>query len=243
MTALLEVSHLISGYGKLAIIQDMSLTVDEGEVLAIIGANGSGKSTFVRTLFGLTSIFEGNIFFTGKTLTRLKTEEIIKLGISFVPQTNNVFPDLTVGENLELGFLGNRNRSSKESVKAGILNTFPILKERKSQRAATLSGGERQMLALARALMSQPKLLTLDEPTAALAPAVAQQFLSKLEEIHNSGVTIIIVEQNARLALQFAKRGILLVQGKKAFEGSSEEILNNEDIIRLYLGLAGKAIH
>jgi ABC-type branched-subunit amino acid transport system ATPase component len=232
----LEIKNLVSGYSKLAIVQGVSFRVSEGDKLAIIGPNGSGKSTLVRTIFGLTSIFEGTISFRGSEITRLKTEQLIKLGLCLVPQINNVFPDLTVIENLELGFLGNRSGTGRNSVLRNVLETFPILKQKQSQLAGTLSGGERQMLALGRALMSQPELLVLDEPTAALAPMVADQLFRKLEEIHSSGVSLMIVEQNAKRVLKFATRGLVLVQGRIAFEGKPDEISSDSEIVKLFLG-------
>lgn len=235
---LLEVRNLVCGYGNLHIVQDISLDVEDGEILAIIGPNGSGKSTFVKAMFGLSDVMSGSLLFNGKDITKSKTQELARMGLSFVPQVNNVFPDLTIRENLELGALGNGDKSSrKESIQMA-LKTFPVLSERIAQRAGTLSGGERQMLAVARTLVARPKLLVLDEPTAALAPIIAEQLFQKLEEIHGSGVTLMIVEQNAARVLKFAKKGLVLVQGKKAFEGSPEQISSDKEIIRLYLGSA-----
>ena len=237
---LLEVQNLVSGYGSLPIVQDISLEIDEGEILSIIGPNGSGKSTLVKAIFGLADVMSGRIVFNGKDITKSKTQEMAKMGLSFVPQINNVFPDLTVKENLELGALGNREKSSRKEAIQMALKTFPLLNERTTQRAGTLSGGERQMLAIARTLVARPKMLVLDEPTAALAPIIAEQVFEKLAEIHNSGVTLILVEQNAARALKFAKKGLVLVQGKKAFEGLPEQISNDQEIIKLYLGTAQK---
>lgn len=235
---LLEVRNLVCGYGSLPIVQDVSLDVEEGEILAIIGPNGSGKSTFVKAMFGLSDVMSGSIIFNGKDITKSKTQELARTGLSFVPQVSNVFPDLTIRENLELGALGNGDKSSRKDSIQMALKTFPVLGERITQRAGTLSGGERQMLAVARTLVARPKLLVLDEPTAALAPIIAEQLFQKLEEIHGSGVTLMIVEQNAARVLKFAKKGLVLVQGKKAFEGSPEQISSDKEIIRLYLGSA-----
>ena len=236
----LTVKDIVSGYGRMAIVQGVSFEVNEGDTVAIIGPNGSGKSTLVKTIFGLTTVFEGSIGFAGRDITKEPTERLPKLGLAYVPQVSNVFPDLTIAENLALGFVGNRNRLAKREALEGVLKTFPILKEREGQRAGTLSGGERQMLAVERALMAQPKLLVLDEPTAALAPIMAEQLFQKLEEIRGSGVTLMIVEQNARRVLKFAKKGLVLVQGKKAFEGSPDQISNDREIIKLYLGAAAE---
>ena len=233
---LLEVRNLISGYGSLPIVQDVSLDVQEGEILAIIGPNGSGKSTFVKAIFGLSDVMSGSILFNGKDITKSKTQELARMGLSFVPQVSNVFPDLTIKENLQLGALGNSEKSSRKDSIQVALKTFPVLSERITQRAGTLSGGERQMLAVARTLVARPKLLVLDEPTAALAPIIADQLFQKLDEIHNSGVTLMMVEQNVKRVLNFAKKGIVLVQGRKAFEGSPEQISNDQELMKLYLG-------
>ena len=204
MGLLLEVKNLVSGYGNLPIVQDVSLSVVQGDILAIIGPNGSGKSTLVKAIFGMADVMSGGIVFNGKEITKSKTQELARMGLSFVPQVSNVFPDLTIKENLELGTLGNSEKSSRKEAIQIALKTFPVLSERITQRAGTLSGGERQMLAVARTLVARPKLLVLDEPTAALAPIIAEQLFQKLDEIHSSGVTLILVEQNALRALKFA---------------------------------------
>lgn len=233
---MLEIKNLVSGYGKLAIIQDISFAVNEGDLVAIVGPNGSGKSTLVKSILGLTSIFEGSILYQGKEITKRKPENIAAMGIGYVPQVANVFGDLTVLENLEMGGITVRSRNERSQRFQKVVSIFPILKERERQKAGLLSGGERQMLAVGRALMAEPKLLILDEPTAALAPIVAEQLFQKLAEIKEMGVTQVLVEQNARKALNLANRGLVLVQGKKAFEGAPEQISNDQEIIRLFLG-------
>jgi len=234
---MLEIKNLISGYGKLAIIQDVSFKVDEGDVVALVGPNGSGKSTLVKSIFGLTNIFEGRITFQGTNITRWKPEKIAKMKLGYVPQLANVFPDLTVNENLDLGSVTIRDGEKRRHLRDRVIDLFPILKSRPRQRAGLLSGGERQMLAVGRALMAEPKLLILDEPTAALAPMVAEQLLQRLVEIRQKmGVTIVLVEQNARKALGLANKGLVLVQGKSAFEGTPDQISKDKDIIRLFLG-------
>ena len=235
--AMLEIKHLVSGYGKMAIIQDLSFTVFEGDLVAIVGPNGSGKSTLVKSILGLTNIFEGSITFEGTEMSAWKTERIVKMKVGYVPQLANVFPDLTVAENLELGGTTSKGRERKRQLHERVMKLFPRLQAKSKQKAGLLSGGERQMLAIGRALMADPKLLILDEPTAALAPAAAEQVFQQLMEIRRSlGVTIILVEQNARKALALANRGLVLVQGKNAFEGSPDQISNDKDIIRLFLG-------
>jgi ABC-type branched-subunit amino acid transport system ATPase component len=234
---ILGIEHLVSGYGKLAIIQDVSFEVYEGDLVAIVGPNGSGKSTLVKSILGLTSIFEGRVSFAGRLISGLRPEKIARLGLGYVPQLANVFPDLTVSENLELGGITVSNVAEKKRTLERVLSLFPILKSRPGQRAGLLSGGERQMLAIGRALMAEPKLLILDEPTAALAPATAEQLMRLLVEIRQTmGVTIVLVEQNARKALSLANRGLVLVQGKRAFEGTPDQISQDKDIIRLFLG-------
>jgi len=234
---MLEIKNLVSGYGKLAIIQDVSFKVDAGDFVAIVGPNGSGKSTLVKSILGLTNIFEGTITFEGMNITNWKPEKIAKLKLGYVPQLGNVFPDLSVSENLELGGVTVRDERQKRKMRELVVELFPILKSRSGQRAGLLSGGERQMLAVGRALAAEPKLLILDEPTAALAPLVAEQLFQRLMEIRQKlNVTIILVEQNARKALGLANRGLVLVQGKSAFEGTPDQISKDKDIIRLFLG-------
>ncbi len=186
---------------------------------------------------GLTSIFEGKVSFEGKDITSEKPEKISNMKLGYVPQISNVFTDLTVLENLEMGASSIKGKSKKKEIVGRVVHLFPILEMRARQKAGLLSGGERQMLAVGRALMAEPKMLILDEPTAALAPIVAEQLFQKLTEIREQlGVTIILVEQNARKALNLANRGLVLIQCKKAFEGTPDQILKDTGIIRLFLG-------
>ncbi len=234
---MLEIKNLVSGYGKLAIIQDVSFKVNAGDFAVIVGPNGSGKSTLVKSVLGLANVFEGSITFEGTDIKGWKPEKIAMRGLGYVPQLANVFPDLTVSENLELGGITVRSEQRKKQLHERVLELFPLLKSRPRQKARLLSGGERQMLAVGRALMAEPRLLILDEPTAALAPMVAEQLLQRLVEIRQKmGVTIVLVEQNARKALSLANRGLVLVQGKSAFEGTPDQISQDKDIIRLFLG-------
>jgi ABC-type branched-subunit amino acid transport system ATPase component len=234
---MLEVKNLVSGYGKVAIIQDISFGVNEGDFLAIVGPNGSGKSTLVKSILGLTNIFEGTVSFEGTAITGWRPEKIARMRLGYIPQLANVFPDLTVAENLQLGSTTIRDRREKRRIHDNVLSLFPFLASRPNQRANLLSGGERQMLAIGRALMAEPKLLKLDEPSAALAPLAAEQLFRQLVEIRQKmGITIILVEQNARKALALANRGLVLVQGKSAFEGTPDQISKDKEIIRLFLG-------
>jgi branched-chain amino acid transport system ATP-binding protein len=234
---LLEVRNLVSGYGKMAIIQGVSFTVEAGDFVALVGPNGSGKSTLVKSIVGVASVFEGEVYFNGANITSKKAEQIAALRLGYVPQIANVFTDLTVRENLEMGGTIVKGSEEKRKLLRQVQTLFPALASRGHQRAGLLSGGERQMLAVARALMAEPQLLILDEPTAALAPKIADQLFQKLTDIRTQlGVTIVLIEQNARKALSLANRGIVLIQGKKAFEGTPEQIVNDREIIRLFLG-------
>ncbi len=235
--ALLEVENLVSGYGKLAIIQGVSLAIEPGDFGTLVGPNGSGKSTLIKSIVGLATVFEGKITFDGSNITKRKPENIASLKLGYVPQISNVFTDMTVRENLEMGGTIIRESVQRKKLFDRVVNLFPLLSSRENQKAGYLSGGERQMLAIARALMAEPKLLILDEPTAALAPIVADQLFQKLSEIRSElNVTIVLVEQNARKALSLANRGFVLIQGKKAFEGTPEQILKDTEIIQLFLG-------
>jgi ABC-type branched-subunit amino acid transport system ATPase component len=234
---MLEVKNLVSGYGKVAIIQGISFSVNEGDFVAIVGPNGSGKSTLVKSILGLTNIFEGTVSFQGNVITGWRPEKIARLRLGYIPQLANVFPDLTVAENLQLGSSTIRDRREKKRIHDNVLSLFPFLASRPNQRANLLSGGERQMLAVGRALMAEPKLLILDEPSAALAPLAAEQLFRQLVEIRQKmGITIVLVEQNARKALALANRGLVLIQGKSAFEGTPDQISKDKEIIRLFLG-------
>jgi len=237
---LLKVDNLISGYGKMAIVQGISFESEKGGIVAVIGPNGSGKSTLVKSIFGLTTVFDGSVEFAGRQIRGMKPEEISRIGLSYVPQISNVFPELSVKDNLIVGGIMIRDRKERDKRLKEVVQIFPILRERERQKAGTLSGGERQMLAIGRALMAKPLMLILDEPTAALAPIMADQVFKKLTEVRESGVTLLLVEQNARKALSLADRGIVLTQGKKVFDGTPAEITNDEQIIKLFLGTAGK---
>jgi neutral amino acid transport system ATP-binding protein len=211
--------------------------VNKGDFIAMVGPNGSGKSTLVKSILGLTRIFEGTVSFDGTNITGLPPEKIARMRLGYAPQLANVFPDLTIAENLELGASTVHGKQEKKRIHERVLNLFPFLGSRPHQRANLLSGGERQMLAIGRALMADPKLLILDEPTAALAPLAAEQLFGRLTLIGKQmGVTIVLVEQNARKALGLANRGLVLVQGKIAFEGTPDQISKDKDIIRLFLG-------
>lgn len=234
---LLQARGVYAGYGKLTILYDITMEVITGEIVAIIGPNGSGKSTLVKSIYGIADVFEGEVLFKARPVTHIRPDKLTKLGASYVPQLANVFSELDVIENLELGAIIRRHDSISDTME-GVFQLFPLLQERRRQKAKTLSGGERQMLAIGRSLMVTPDLLILDEPTAALSPKFASDVFQKIQEIRDQGVTILMVEQNAKKALEMSDRGYVLVAGKKAYEGPSKEILSNEQFGKIFLGLA-----
>ncbi len=232
--SLLEVEQVVSGYGDMEILHGVSIRVEEGEVVAVIGPNGSGKSTLLKTIFGLVQARRGTISFRGRDITRLQPHAIVPLGISYVPQADNTFLSLTVRENLEMGaFL---RRDGVHQRMAEVMGMFPDLARLQGTRVNKLSGGQRQMVALARALMLDPTLLLLDEPSAGLSPQSVNVVFDKLTEINRAGVTVLLVEQNARRALEMAHRGYVLASGENRYEGEAATILANEEVGRLYLG-------
>ncbi|MCC3145730.1 ABC transporter ATP-binding protein [Halanaerobium sp. Z-7514] len=234
MVKLLEVNNIRAGYGEIEIIHGLSLTVNKGEIVSIVGPNGSGKSTFLKSIFSLVDIMDGQITFQNEILNNAATDEMIKKGLSFVPQTDNIFPSLTVHENLELG--GYISRKKLKDRLDLVYDLFPPLLAKKKKRAGTLSGGQRQMVAFGRALIMKPKLLLLDEPTAGLAPMYIQLILDKVKAINETGVTILMVEQNAKKALEMSDRGYVLAAGVKKYEDSGRALLENEEVAQLFLG-------
>jgi branched-chain amino acid transport system ATP-binding protein len=231
---LLKINDIYAGYGEIEIIHGISLEVKEGEIVSIVGPNGSGKSTFLKSIFSLVDIMKGNIDYLGTDLTKLGTDKMIEQGLSFVPQTDNVFPTLTVAENLELGaYVSNKNLKDRFDL---IYSLFPPLVEKRKKKAGTLSGGQRQMVAFGRALVMEPKLLLLDEPTAGLAPMFIDLILDKVVEINKTGVSILMVEQNAKKALAMSDRGYVLAAGEKKYEDSGKGLLENEEVAQLFLG-------
>ena len=217
-------------------VQGVSLALARGEIVAVVGPNGSGKSTVLKAIMGLAALFEGRVTLEGRDVTHANPEEKARLGLGYVPQVENTFPDLTVLENLEMGAYAVASSEERRDDLARMFALFPILSERKRQPASTLSGGERQMLAIARALMARPRVLLLDEPTAALAPRMVGELFRRIKEIRDSGVPILLVEQHAKGALQLADRGYVLVAGQRAMEGRGADILANEDLKRVFLG-------
>jgi neutral amino acid transport system ATP-binding protein len=236
---LLEVENVHAGYMKdLDILQGVNFRVDSGELVTVIGPNGAGKSTLAKTIFGLLTPHTGRITFKGENITGLKSNQIVQRGMCYVPQIANVFPSLSVEENLEMGaFIRN---DSLKPLKDKIFTMFPKLAARRRQRAGTLSGGERQMLAMGKALMLEPQLLILDEPSAALSPILVTSVFEQIKQVNQAGTAIILVEQNAKKALEMAHRGYVLESGRDRFEGRAQDLLNDPKVGELYLG-AGKA--
>jgi len=240
MTPIFAAENIIAGYGDAIIVQDVSIQVAEGEVVAIVGPNGSGKSTLIKSFLGFARLFQGTVLYQGKNITNIASHQAASLGIGYVPQINNVFPNLTIAENLDMGAY---HGGSKASIKAGIAEIyemFPELEARKKGLAGNLSGGERQMLAIARAVMAQPKVLFLDEPLASLSPKPASVILSKMESIRESGIAIAIVEQNVNKVLSISNRGYVLVNGACAMEGDSASLFAEDSSKQRYLGLESK---
>ena len=231
----LECNGIAAGYVKgLNILQGVDLVVKEKEIVSIIGPNGAGKSTLLKAIMGLIDISGGRFYINGIEKTNLATHKIVEEGIGYVPQVANVFPSLTIEENLEIGSWS-LNKNQKESLKR-IYEKFSLLKDRKKDKAGNLSGGQRQILALARALITKPNLLLLDEPSAGLSPVAINEVFSIINDINQSGVSILLVEQNAKRALSFSDRGYVLDQGRNAYQGKGEELLNDPRVVELYLG-------
>ena len=231
---MLDVDALDAGYGDFQVLYDVDLAVDEGEYVTIVGPNGAGKSTVMKSVFGLTSYMGGRVEFQGAEISGLRPEEIITHGIGYVPQTDNVFGSLTVRENLEMGayILDEVPQKALEAV----FERFPILEERQDQKAGSMSGGQQQMVAMGRALMLEPDLLLLDEPSAGLAPDLVDEMFDRVDVINESGTAILMVEQNAKEALRRCDRGYVLVQGRNRYEDNGQALLADEQVRRDFLG-------
>lgn len=233
---MLKLNNLSVHYGAIQAIRNISMEIKQGEVVSLIGANGSGKTTTLRTISGLVRKSSGEIFYENKEISKKQASDIVKLGLSHVPEGRRVFPRMSVYENLEVGAI---TRKDKEGVAKDFKRSFelfPRLLERKYQMAGTLSGGEQQMLAIARGLLSRPKLLLLDEPSMGLAPLIVEEIFNILRDINEAGTTILLVEQNANLALNFSNRAYILKNGIIDLEGDSKELLNNDEVKKAYLG-------
>jgi ABC-type branched-subunit amino acid transport system ATPase component len=228
------VEKVTSGYGDMEVLHGVTISLDEGEIVTVIGPNGAGKSTLLKTIFGLLRPKEGEILFRGEEIGGLSPDRIVRRGMTYVPQVENVFPSLTVRENLEMGgFILSEDLGPRLD---GVYELFPNLRERQKQRVGKMSGGERQMVAMGRALMLNPSILLLDEPSAALAPNLTAMIFERITAINRSGVAILIVEQNAKESLRLSNRGYVLAGGRNRFEDTGENLLANEEIGALYLG-------
>lgn len=226
--------NITAGYGSVDIIKDINLHVNESEIVVIVGPNGAGKSTAMKAMLGMLNMTSGSVSFTSRDISKMLPQDRVKLGIAFVPQTHNVFTGMTVEENLEMGaFL--RTDNIQNTIDQ-IYELFPILKEKRNQNTGELSGGQRQQVAFGRALMTMPKILMLDEPTAGVSPIVMDELFSQIIEVGKTGVGILMVEQNAKQALSIADRGYVLVNGKNSREGTGQELLNNPDVRKSFLG-------
>jgi ABC-type branched-subunit amino acid transport system ATPase component len=234
MTAVLQAEGIVAGYGEVEILHGLSMVVNQDEIVAVIGPNGAGKSTLLKAVFGLVPVREGRVQLMDRDVTNLPPDRIVQNGMSYVPQTENVFPSLSINENLEMGAFVRRD-GLRERLER-VYDLFPDIAGRRGERAGRLSGGQRQMLALARALMLDPMVLLLDEPSASLSPKMVESIFEKIADINRGGTAILLVEQNAQEALTFSNRAYVLAMGQNRFEGEAKGMLDNEEIGRLYLG-------
>ena len=230
----LSAENMLGGYGETTILNDCSISVKKGEIAVIVGPNGAGKSTAMKAIFGMLDLRAGNIIFDGKDISDLKPQERVKSGMGFVPQTHNVFTSMTVMENLEIGGFTNQENLSKNISE--VFNLFPVLEEKQKQLVGELSGGQRQQVAVGRALMTNPKLLMLDEPTAGVSPLVVKELFEKIISIAKTGIAILMVEQNARQALEIADNGFVLVQGENKYTDKGSKLLSNKEVRKAFLG-------
>ncbi|MDT2739618.1 ABC transporter ATP-binding protein [Enterococcus canintestini] len=232
---MLEIKNLTVHYGVIEAVHDVSFNVNKGEIVSLIGANGAGKTTILRTISGLLRPSQGEITFKGQSITKTPPQKIVAAGLSQVPEGRHVFSGLTVQENLEMGAFLRKDGEVKKDYEQ-VFQKFPVLKERRNQDAATLSGGEQQMLAMGRALMSKPELLLLDEPSMGLAPIFIKEIFSIIEEIKEQGTTILLIEQNAKMALSIADRGYVLETGSVVLDGTGKALLASDEVKKAYLG-------
>ncbi len=233
--SLINAVELVAGYVPgVPILNGASLTLEEGEIVGIIGPNGAGKSTLLKSMFGLVSIRDGELTLRGESIRGRRADELVGMGIGYVPQSDNVFPRLTVRENLEMGCFQQPKRFAERFE--AVVELFPLLADRASQRAGSLSGGERQMVAMGRALMMEPSVLLLDEPSAGLSPAFQSQVFRQVTVINKAGVSVVMVEQNARRCLEICHRAYVLDQGRNAHTGTGQDLMHDEKVIELYLG-------
>ena len=234
---MLEVKNVSAGYGMVQILWDVSFTIEEKEIVSIIGPNGAGKTTLVKTIAGLLPAKTGTIRFKGENIEKLPPYEIVKKGLTLIPEGRDIFPRMTVDENVRLGAYTVKDKSKAAASKQRVYEIFPVLKKKEKALAQNLSGGEQQMLVIARSLMANPQLLILDEPSLGLAPIIVEKVLDTLQMINEDGVSILLVEQNIRDSLNISNRAYVLEEGKIIIEGKGRELLNNEHIKEVYLGV------
>ena len=233
---MLRVENLAVNYGMINAVRGVNFEVNQGEIVSLIGANGAGKSTILRTISGLIKPASGTLTYEGQSITKTNAQKIVQLGISHVPEGRHVFKGLSVRENLEMGAFLRKDRTNIEEDIQAVYDRFPVLGERQKQDASTLSGGEQQMLAMGRALMSKPKLLLLDEPSMGLAPIFIQEIFNIIQQIQAQGTTVLLIEQNAKMALSIASRGYVLETGKIVLSGTGQELLESDAVQKAYLG-------
>ncbi len=234
---MLEVDNVSAYYGKIRALWDVSINVEKGEIVALIGANAAGKTTILDTISGFVRSPSGSVKFLGRRIDGMQPHEIVKLGISHIPEGGKAFPDMTVGENLDMGAYSDEAWQRKRETLRQVLHMFPLLEQRTKQLARTLSGGERQMLAIGRGLMSRPKLCALDEPSYGLSPLMVKEIFDAIRTLRDQGMTILLVEQDVQQSLEIADRGYVLENGRVALEGSSADLLKNDHVKKAYLGL------
>ena len=233
---MLEVKNLSVSYGAIEAVKDISFTVNDGEIVSLIGANGAGKTTTLHTITGLVPAKSGSVMYNGVDLLKTHNNKIVTLGMAHIPEGRHVFTRMSVEENLEMGAFSLKDQSDLKKDLGMVYGLFPRLKERRNQKAGTLSGGEQQMLAMGRALMSHPKTILMDEPSMGLSPKLVKEIFSIIRKLHEQGITILLVEQNAKMALSIADRAYVLETGRITMEGDAKELLNNEQVRKAYLG-------
>ena len=233
---MLEVKNLSVSYGAIEAVKDISFTVNDGEIVSLIGANGAGKTTTLHTITGLVPAKSGSVIYNGVDLLKTHNNKIVTLGMAHIPEGRHVFTRMSVEENLEMGAFSLKDQSDIKKDLDMVYGLFPRLKERRNQKAGTLSGGEQQMLAMGRALMSHPKTILMDEPSMGLSPKLVKEIFSIIRKLHEQGITILLVEQNAKMALSIADRAYVLETGRITMEGDAKELLNNEQVRKAYLG-------
>lgn len=231
---ILEVDSIDSGYGDVQVLEDLTMHLNDGEVVCLVGPNGAGKSTVLKTIFGLLTPWEGSVTLRGEAIGGMAPEDIVREGVGYVPQIENVFGSLTIDENLKMGGVA-RKRGATEAIE-NLYERFPLLREKRSAKARTLSGGQRQVVAFARALVMEPDVLLIDEPSAGLAPNTAADIFDRVSQVNDLGTAILMVEQNARAGLGISDRGYVLDQGRVAYEGDASELLDDPEVSELYLG-------